>query len=151
MIEKTFGNRISGILYTRRPGVYGLIINDNNKLGLIKTPQGYFLPGGGVKQNESVHKALKREISEETGYDAKIRKYIGGYRQFKISFDKSQHYELIGYIFTCELLEKMDCKIETDHQLIWEDIHLAVEKLELEYQRYAVNNYFKRNRIKALR
>ena len=63
----------------------GILINDDNKIALLKIEgldefgyrDYYETPGGGVENKESLIKAAKREIKEETGYDSKFIKSIG--------------------------------------------------------------------------
>ena len=43
-----FGQRIEGAQYRSRPGVYAVLIDFDGKVALIKTPDGWFLPGGGI-------------------------------------------------------------------------------------------------------
>ncbi|XOU94053.1 MAG: NUDIX domain-containing protein [Candidatus Kerfeldbacteria bacterium] len=50
-----------------RPSVYGVLINDNQEVLMIKHRDKYCLPGGGVKISEKISDALTREILEETG------------------------------------------------------------------------------------
>ena len=50
-----------------RPSVYGVLINDNQEVLMIKHKDKYCLPGGGVKISEKISDALAREILEETG------------------------------------------------------------------------------------
>lgn len=50
-----------------RPSVYGVLINDNQEVLMIKHRDKYCLPGGGVEISERISDALAREIFEETG------------------------------------------------------------------------------------
>lgn len=50
-----------------RPSVYGVLINDNQEVLMIKHKNKYCLPGGGVEISERISDALEREIFEETG------------------------------------------------------------------------------------
>ena len=63
-----FGEKLEGIEYTDRIGVYGIVFNNEGKIALIMTPGGYFLPGGGIENTESHRMCLHREFMEETGY-----------------------------------------------------------------------------------
>jgi 8-oxo-dGTP diphosphatase len=51
--EKTFGEKLENVNYIERIGIYGIFINDEGKIATIKTPTGYFLPGGGIDEGES--------------------------------------------------------------------------------------------------
>lgn len=52
--------------------VRGIIINDTHEIMMVysKLYDDYTFPGGGVKQQESHHEALKRELREEIGAHA---------------------------------------------------------------------------------
>jgi len=69
----------------KRPSITvdGVIIK-NGKILLIKRRNEPFkgrwaLPGGFVEYGETVEKAVLREVKEETGMDAKIKKLVGVY------------------------------------------------------------------------
>ncbi len=53
--------------YSFRPSVYGILINKNQKVLMIKHRGKYCFPGGGVEMSEKVYDALAREVFEETG------------------------------------------------------------------------------------
>ena len=60
---------------TFRPSVYGVLIEDEKVL-LSKQWDGYDLPGGGIKIDETIEEALVREFKEETGLEVKPIKPI---------------------------------------------------------------------------
>jgi 8-oxo-dGTP diphosphatase len=66
--EKTFGEKIKDIEYIDRIGVYGIAINVEGKVSTIKTPTGYFLPGGGIENGEIHTECIEREFLEEKNY-----------------------------------------------------------------------------------
>jgi len=58
-----------------RPSVYGILIKEEKVL-LSKQWDGYDFPGGGIKINETIEGALKREFLEETGFNIKPIKIV---------------------------------------------------------------------------
>jgi 8-oxo-dGTP diphosphatase len=72
----------------RRPmliGVRALIVRDELVL-LIRHRYGrqpWGLPGGGVKRNEALAVAVRREASEESGVHVDVRQLLGMYDRFK--------------------------------------------------------------------
>ncbi|TBW84603.1 NUDIX hydrolase, partial [Staphylococcus epidermidis] len=54
--------------------VYALIQNQERKVLLVNNTDGggWSLPGGKVEKEETLIEALKREVMEETGLNAKI-------------------------------------------------------------------------------
>lgn len=59
-------------------GAEVLVINDDNKILLIKNPKrGWELPGGGVEKGETIPDAAIREVKEEAGIDIELVKFCG--------------------------------------------------------------------------
>lgn len=58
-----------------RPSVYGILIEDG-KILFSKEWDGYDIPGGGVKIQETLEEALGREFKEETGLEIKVGKIV---------------------------------------------------------------------------
>jgi len=76
--------------------VSAIIIKDSQVLLIHRFKEGkeyWVLPGGGVEEGESIGKALKREIKEETSLDLISSKYLG--------FDKQK--DSMDYFFSCTL------------------------------------------------
>lgn len=79
MIE--FGQKTEGVNYLERPGSYGVAIKDGKILVEI-TPKGWFLPGGGMNENETPEDAVAREFMEETGFEVIKSTKIGRIPQY---------------------------------------------------------------------
>ncbi|MDF2671965.1 MAG: hydrolase [Clostridiales bacterium] len=68
------------ILPTHIVAAGGLIINDENKVLLVKNPRkGWEFPGGIIEPGETLPQGLIREIKEETGVDVEILNIVGIY------------------------------------------------------------------------
>lgn len=74
---KYVGERISNIVYEKRPGAYTILERESdNKVGIVTANKCYFLLGGGIEEGENELAALKREMLEEAGYTIKdIKKF----------------------------------------------------------------------------
>ena len=75
--------------------VSGFITNDKNEVLLVKTfwrSDTWELPGGGVDEGETLDKALRREIFEETGVHVRILGVTGVYSNGSV----------VSIIFRCE-------------------------------------------------
>jgi 8-oxo-dGTP diphosphatase len=133
-----FGNPDPDITYVERLSAYGVILNESGAVALVKTPDGYFLPGGGAHTSETAEEALRREIVEETGYAPVILRDIGIAAQLTYSEDERLHYRKVGHFFLARFAGKITEQVEADHELIWCSADEALKKMTHEYQAWAV-------------
>ncbi|WP_461614996.1 NUDIX hydrolase [Clostridium sp. Marseille-QA1073] len=138
MREKTFGIRLENEKYKDRIGVYAIIFNSNGKAATVKTEKGYFLIGGGIKNEETHEKCLIRECLEETGYDIKIKEFICKSDRYHYSDPLNCYFHPIGYFYLANLKSKVQEPIEIDHKLEWISIKELEEKMYLEHQIWAI-------------
>lgn len=136
--EKIFGEKLENIEYIDRRAVYGIVVNDEGEIAVIKTPTGYFLPGGGVENFETHVECLQREFFEETGYEAEVEKFIGRASLYHTS-RTNQYLHGIGYFYTASLICKAGYKSEKDHELLWVEPDQCIKCLFLEHQAWAVS------------
>ena len=134
-----FGKAEKGLDYQMRQGTYAVIFNkDQSTVLTVHNSRGaYFLPGGGIENNEDFHSCLKRELLEETGYSIAIGDFIGHAQQYFLS---SKNEPLLGdsYFYLAELQGKKQKPVEEDHFLSWMDIDKLESILFHEHQRWAV-------------
>ena len=82
---KRYGNAPQmGRRYTRRPGVYAVLLDRD---GLLVTHQAaptpeFQLPGGGIDPGEHPIAALHREVMEETGWHIADARRFGAFKRF---------------------------------------------------------------------
>lgn len=124
--------------YVQRNGAYAIIINDKNLLAIIKTPLGYFLPGGGIEASESEQECIIRECLEEAGLKIKVLEKISIGNFYFFATTTNKYTESIGHFYSCEIIEQLENKTEEDHELIWLETHEAMRLLYLDNQRQAV-------------
>ena len=72
-----FGSREPGSTYVVRPSVHALLADSQGRLGVVRTPTRFHLPGGGVDPGESPEGALAREVREECGRGIVAGSWIG--------------------------------------------------------------------------
>jgi 8-oxo-dGTP diphosphatase len=136
---KVFGEKIDGLDYKIRKGVYAVIFNiTRDKVLTVKNSRGhYFLPGGGIEKDESNQDCLAREMLEETGYKVSIGSFIGDAKRY---FQSTKNEPLIneGYFYLTELLDKIQEPIEDDHFIKWIDIDSVQGLLVHEHHCWAV-------------
>lgn len=140
--EKIFGEKLDGIEYIDRIAVYGIVINNEGKVAVIKTPAGYFLTGGGIENGETFKECIEREFIEEIGYKIQIEKFVGRASLYHMS-KTNQHLHGIGYFYIVILECYCAAPIEKDHKLIWLEPHECIKSLFLEHQAWAVSESLK--------
>ncbi|MDQ0229209.1 NUDIX hydrolase [Metabacillus malikii] len=135
-----FGNKIDGVDYQVRKAVYAVIFNSTNERVLtVQNSKGdYFLPGGGIENNENHQECLVREMFEETGYAVSIGSFIGNAKRFFQSTN-NEHVINDGYFYLADLLHKEQEPIEVDHFIKWFDINNIKRFLVHEHHCWAVN------------
>lgn len=138
MIEKIFGEKLEGVEYKERNAVYGIAVDNAGKIATIKTPTGYFLPGGGVENIETLEECVKREFHEEIGYKIEIQRFIGCASLYHITKTKQNVYG-IGHFYLVSLMDKCLEPIEEDHILVWLEPNVCMNALFLEHQAWAVS------------
>jgi len=134
---KVFGDKDPKQNYHERPGAYGIILNNQIEIAIIKLPGGYFLPGGGCDQGESAEATLKREVLEETGCKISIKKFIGKSGQYYFSRYRQRYVFKTGQFFECQI-NPATCDPAKDHELVWMTTDLAVKNLNHSFQKWAV-------------
>jgi len=124
--------------YIKRIGAYAIIKNNENLIAIVKTNTGHFLPGGGIKNGESLLTCLKRECIEEIGAEITIlNKFARGNFYFYSTIFKI-NIESSGHFFICKIDKYLDVIKEVDHELIWLDKKKAIQLLYLENQKEAI-------------
>ena len=133
-----FGIRIEGQDYQDRPGAYAVILGVGNQVAVLRTRRGDFLPGGGVEANESLDDALRREIVEECGREARIVRPLGFAIEYVFAAGEG-HFAKRCAFFEARLGARR-AQPEEDHQLTWLPISVAMQTLAHESQSWAVSN-----------
>ncbi len=129
--HKIFGVK-ENVKYLDREGVY-LIPFQNNQVGVVKTPKGFFLLGGGLEKGEHHTDCIERECLEESGFRVYVKDKI-------CSAETYMKHSTIGYFhpvqtyYFGELLEKVSDSTETDHIFCWIEHEQLKGKMVLEMQ-----------------
>lgn len=163
-----FGSREPGYEYIVRPGTYGIgfgkqvegemvhytvdspetlkqmPVEEREALyvGLVKTPRGLFIPGGGIEEGEDHEFCLKREFIEETGYEVEIKAFIGIGRLAGITPKSGRRVELEGHFYLIDYTQRTGGQVEDDHEFMWIPYEKAKADILLEHQRYVFNSLF---------
>ncbi|HYI16573.1 MAG TPA: NUDIX domain-containing protein [Thermomicrobiales bacterium] len=137
--EPQFGNPVSGVTYHDRPGVYALVLCDNRLL-VVETPAGYFLPGGGIDAGELEEDSLRRELIEEVGLSVTGFTAIGTARQYVIDSDTGIGYNKIETFFRVTTAIEQSQSIAHDHAARWIPVSEALAGLREPAQAWAVRH-----------
>jgi 8-oxo-dGTP diphosphatase len=133
-----FGEIIEGKDYINREGVYGILLNNKNQIGIISTPRGRFLPGGGIEEGENHIKCIQREFAEEAGLGIEVKEYMGSSILYGLAPRYKDYFKMTGYFYRVILNGITVKRTEDDHELIWVGLDEAERTLKLEHQVWAV-------------
>lgn len=122
--------------YIDREGVY-LVPAREGKVGIVKTPKGYFLLGGGLDSGESHEECIKRECLEEIGYTVSVRNKVCSAEMF-CEHPTIGYFHPIQTYYVGELLEQVSIPVEEDHEFVWVEYSELVDNMFLEMQSWAL-------------
>jgi len=145
-VQPIFGSRRDGCPYIHRPSAYALITNDLDEIAVMRTPRGYFLPGGGVENGESPEMAVKREAREEGGLVLEGVEEFCSAIEYIESTEEHAFFEKDCRFFTAKLIDSVPGG-ERDHTLIWLPANRAAESLDHQSHAWAVQRLAKRDRL----
>lgn len=139
-MHKIFGTN-EGVGYVHRKGAYLIPIKDG-RIGIIQTPKGLFLLGGGIDNEETDTLCITRECMEETGYSVLTGKKV-------CSAETYTKHPVIGYFhpiqtyYLGELVEQKQIPIDSDHKLVWMDYDNLKGRMFSEMQNWALEQCWK--------
>ena len=133
--HKVFGTK-ENVNYIDRAGVYLVPVKDG-KVGVVKTPKGYFLLGGGLDSGESHEECIKRECLEEVGYMVSVGDKIC-LAEMYYKHPTIGYFHPIQTYYVGELLEQISIPVEDDHEFVWMDYNELVDNMYLEMQSWAL-------------
>lgn len=129
--------KLEGVNYTDRIGVYGIIIDTIGRIATIKTSIGYFLPGGGIEGEETHEECIKRESIEELGCKVSVEEFVGKASLYHTT--KTGQYKFgIGYFYTVSIKCKSSSIRQDNNELVWLNPTECIEQLFLENQSWSV-------------
>lgn len=128
MIKRYGKSPESGRQYTRRPGVYAVLLSER---GLLLTHQAepvpeFQLPGGGIDAGEHPIAALHREVMEETGWHISTPKRLGAFRRFTFMPDYNLWAEKLCTVYVARPSLRIGEPTEPGHRALWMNPHQAL-------------------------
>jgi 8-oxo-dGTP diphosphatase len=76
-------------------------------------------------------------MKEEIGIEVKLNEYIGKSVLYYMSPENKTCYNLYGSFYTVDEVNRV-VKYEDDHELVWMDLDVAISRLKLTYQVWAI-------------
>ena len=133
-----FGERVAGADYVIRSGGYAVVQNDAGEIAVVRTPKGYFLPGGGQEPGETLERAAIRETLEECGLQIEITGSLGMADELVFKASQNTYYRKRCAFFTARVVGQIG-NGEADHQLLWMASDKAASTLSHQSQVWAVS------------
>jgi len=93
-----------------RPSVYAVIVKDDSILMVRPDHELWALPGGGMEPNESVEEALKREVSEETGYTVESSIFFDTAERYFYHEKDKKFYHVIALVYRADINDAAEAK-----------------------------------------
>ena len=137
-MHKVFGIK-QNVEYVDREGAY-VIVSDGDLIGVVKTPKGYFLLGGGIEGNENHRDSIIRECLEEAGLTVEVGKQLCSAETY------TQHPQ-IGWFhptqtyYEGKVISKVSEPFEKDHEFVWIEREKIRGKMLAEMQNWALERY----------
>lgn len=136
-MHKIFGTR-EDFEYLDREGAY-IIPVDGDKIGVVKTPKGYFFLGGGLEKGEDHAECIERECLEEAGYTVSIKQKICSAEAY-VKHSEIGYFHPIQTYYAGELLERVSEPTEGDHALCWVEYEELKGKMFVKMQSWALEH-----------
>lgn len=127
-----------------RPSAYGLIANLAERVAVVRTPHGLFLPGGGIESGETPREAIAREVREECGIELSIGSWSVRAIDFVYSEAERTHFEKRSTFVEARSSGNRVASGELDHQLEWALPADAIANLAHASHRWAVGQWLGR-------
>lgn len=110
-----------GQSYTRRPGVYAILLQGAQ---ILVTHQArpipeFQLPGGGIDRGEHPIPALHREVREETGWKIAVTRRLGAFRRFTYMPEYDLWAEKVCSVYLARPVLRLGPPSEAGHSAVW--------------------------------
>jgi 8-oxo-dGTP diphosphatase len=99
--------------------VYAVLWNSAGRIAVVETPEGWFLPGGGIEPGEDREGALRREVAEECGLSVGSMRELGRAVEHVFVRSEDRCFRKEGSFFTATAGPPLSTPPEADHTLHW--------------------------------
>ena len=128
--------------YTDREGAY-LIPVRCDKVGIVRTPKGYFFVGGGIESGEPHIRCIERECAEEAGYKVLVKAEVCSAETYCFHNEIGFFHPIQTY-YTGEMLSKVSVPTEKDNEFLLVKYSDVKGKMYWEMQNWALENFFEK-------
>jgi 8-oxo-dGTP diphosphatase len=141
-----FGHAPDGTRPTLRPSAYALVSDADGRIAVVRTPQGLYLPGGGMDAGETVEDTVVREVREECGLVVRAASWRT--RAVDIVFARAEQgwFEKRSTFVEATVVGDPVPAVDVDHALEWITPALASSALALPAHRWAAARWAGRSR-----
>jgi 8-oxo-dGTP diphosphatase len=133
-----FGAAPEGTSATVRPSAYAVIRNDRGQFAVVRTPEGTYLPGGGMDRDETPIDTVIRETLEECGLAIRVGSRTTIAVQFAWSEAEQTYFEKRCTFVDAIVLGPDESKLQPDHEVLWVDAETARAMLTHEAHAWAI-------------
>ena len=134
-MHKIFGIK-ENVDYLDREGAYLIPFRDD-QVGVIQTPKGYFLIGGGLENGENHLACIERECMEETGCIPVVDEMVCSAEMY-CKHPQIGYFHPIQTYYLGKLQKNLTVGSEIDHTLCWVNYKELKGKMFLEMQNWAL-------------
>ncbi|HZP83848.1 MAG TPA: NUDIX domain-containing protein [Chthonomonadaceae bacterium] len=133
-----FGEKAAGQEYRLRPGAYAVLFDTQQRIAILRTARGGFLPGGGSEPGETPEQTLAREVQEECGFAVRILERLGEAIEYVYAAEEAAYFAKRGVFFRAALAGEEGTAREGNSALLWLMPEQAVTALAHGSQVWAV-------------
>ena len=137
-MHRIFGVKCSSDCY-HRPGAYLIPVRDG-KIAVARVQNRHYLLGGGIEGEETQVACIHRECLEEAGFSCEVAEFLCSAEWYTQNAAGDAHYT--QYYYTGTLVERVSAPVEKDHELVWIPIEELRDRLYLEMQNWALEQYW---------
>jgi 8-oxo-dGTP diphosphatase len=102
-----------------RPGAYGVILDGEERVAVVRNAEGHYLPGGGAEPGETPEETLRREVREECAHAVTVGRRLGEAIEFVFSVPEQRYFKKHGVYFAAVLGAPFPEPPEAHHTLRW--------------------------------
>lgn len=125
----TFGERTRAYPWVERPSAYAIVTDERDRIALVETPRGTFLPGGGIDPGEWAEITAVRETREECALDIRTTWFVGRATDLVVGAEEGHGFAKVSAFLAADVIGRAAIEPQADHTLIWAASEDAARRL----------------------